>query len=442
MTAQAPGNKNPLEMVTQIELDEIIKKHITFLKGIRGGSRAVLKFKDMSSLNFRGADLSQADFTGSILRDAILAQGKFHGVSFFACDMRNANLENADFNRADFRGAYVAGANLTGADLEKADLREGKIMERGEKGVLIDQTWSDGAPKTQRTIFTGAKLRETNMSGSRASGSDFSDADLSGVIVKDADFTGANLEGANLADADFTGSNLTNTNLTSSIMTGTVLAMTETGGSNIEQALTEESMGSRLEDLDKTLPELLKSHMEWIATAGKEGKRLDLSGFDMRFIIDLPQYPLTAIKAIGANMMKQKLEGAQVQSAQLDRADMRDCNIKKADLRGTSLKNAILARADLSEANLKPLKFNNKGGEEWLQRTNLSGANLRYAILRGTDLSDAILAGADLSYAVLIDCDLRRADLTGALLNGTDMSGAMTQDAIIDERYRMRLLES
>ncbi|MFN3826622.1 MAG: pentapeptide repeat-containing protein [Micavibrio sp.] len=433
----APDVTSGLEKITQRELDDIIHKHATFLKGIRGGARAVLKFKDLSHLDFHGGNLSQADFTGSLLNSANLAHGVFKGVSFFACDMRNANLEQADFSRADFRGAYVAGANLTGADLKSADMREGRLMERDEKGQMVDmQRANIPAGKTHKTIFTGAKLTETNLSGSRASAADFSDADLSGVIVQHADFSGANLEGANLTNADFSGSDLSHSNLRSSIMSGTILQQTETGGANLREAITEDSMGSKLEELDKTLPELLKDHTAWVATAGTKGQRLDLSGFDLRHIPLIRTYSLTAVKAVGANFLRQNLENIEMQSALLDRADLRDTVMRRADLRGSSLKNAMLARADLSEANLSPLHFTNEEGMKWLQRVNLSGSNLRYAVLRGTNLTDAILMGVDLSYAVLIDCDLRRADLTGAVLDGADLSGALLTGAILDPRYR------
>lgn len=339
-----------LEKITQRELDDVIKKHNIFLKGIRGGARAVLKFKDLSHLDFHGSNVSQGDFTGSLLNSANLAHGTFKGVSFFACDMRNANLEHADFSRADFRGAYVAGANLTGADMKSADLREGRMMERDENGQMVDIN-RPGVPsdKTHKTIFTGAKLAETNMSGARAASADFSDADLSGVVMKDADFSGANLEGANLTNADFSGTNLTNSNLRSSIMSGTIIHHTETAGSNIREAITDEGMGTKLEELDKTLAELLEEHTAWVATAGATGKRLDLSGFDLRTVPGIRNYSLTAMKAIGANFLRQNLESIEMQSALLDRADLRDTNMKRSDLRGTSLKNAMIARADLQK---------------------------------------------------------------------------------------------
>lgn len=429
------GSDN-LEKVSQRQLDEIIKKHHAFLKGVRGGARAVLKFKDMSGLDFHRCDLSQSDFTGSVLSGANMAGGVFKGVSFFACDLRNANLENAVFARADFRGAFVAGANLTGADLMGADLREGKVMERGKKGVLQDKPGGEMVEKTHKTVFTGAKMKETNLSGARAMAADFSDADLSGVIIKDANFNGANLSGANLSKADFSGTNLTNSNLHGAIMSGTILVATETGGSNIKEALTQEASGGKFADLKKPLAQLLEDHTAWVSSAGKKGNRLDLSSIDMRDVANLSQYPLTAIKAVEAKFMGQNLSGIGMQSAQLDRADFRDCKMTKADLRGSSLKGAMLSRADLSEANLAALQFPVAGGAHWLQRVNLSGANLRYAVLRGADLRDAIMTGADLTYAILIDCDLRRADLTGALLDNADLSGAQTEEALIDARFR------
>ena len=322
--------------------------------------------------------------------------------------------------------------------MKSADLREGRMMERDDSGQMVDIT-RPGIPtgdKSHKTIFTGAKLSETDLSGARGASADFSDADLSGVVVKNADFSAANFEGANLTNADFTGTDLTNSNLRSSIMSGTVMQQTETGGANLREAITDQDMGTKIEELGQSLPALLKEHTEWVATAGNSGRRLDLSGYDLRGVVGIRNYCLTAVKAIGGNFLRQNLESIEMQSALLDRADLRDTIMRRADLRGSTLKSAMLARADMSEANLSPLHFSNEDGEKWLQRTNLSGGNMRYAILRGTNLTDAILMGVDLSYAVLIDCDLRRADLTGAILDGADLSGALLTGAIIDARYR------
>ncbi len=55
---------------------------------------------DLRWHNFRGADLSDVQLSGSILWGAILT---------------NANLRGADLTNADFTGADIMGADLTGA---------------------------------------------------------------------------------------------------------------------------------------------------------------------------------------------------------------------------------------------------------------------------------------------------------------------------------------
>jgi uncharacterized protein YjbI with pentapeptide repeats len=426
----------PIDKITQTQLEDSVKKHGVFLKGIRGGARAVFKFKDLSDLDFRQADLSQADFTGSLLAGADLSGGTFRGVSFFACDLRNANLEKGNFSRADLRGAYLAGANLTSANLDSADMREGAILERGENGVLAEKHRPGIIGVLHKTVLAGAKLKDANLSNARAIRTDFSDADLSGVIIKDAEMHEANFGRANLSDADFTGSSIVNANMNASIMTGTVMAHVESAGANLSEALTEKAMGIDFEGLQKTLPELLEDHTAWVASIGTHGSRLDLSGYDLRYVPDMRRYSLTAIKAVGGNFLNQNLEGVEMQSALADRADFRDCRLVGADLRGSSFKNALFSRANLANANCSPLHFTNEDGTPWLQRVNMSGANLRYCILRGANLSDAILMGADFSYAILIDCDLRRADLTGVSFEDAELLGCHIEGALLDRRYQ------
>ena len=206
----------------------------------------------------------------------------------------------------------------------------------------------------------------------------------------------------------------------------------ETLGLAMDNAVTERDMGANLENLGKTLSDLLDEHTIWVSTAGKKGRQLDLSGYDMREVVDLKSYPLTAIKAEGANFLNQNLKGAALQSAIFDHSDFRDCDMSRADLRGSSLKYAEMARVNLRNAKLCPLKFDKGDQEKRLQRVDMSGANLRYADLSESDLRDCILMGVDLTSANLQDCDLRRADLTGALLKGARIDGARLDGALID----------
>ncbi|MFP4314064.1 MAG: pentapeptide repeat-containing protein [Alphaproteobacteria bacterium] len=385
-----PGDLLP---VNQATLDDMIRKHAMFLEGRTGGARCILTYRNLSHLNFNQKDLRQADFTGSLFIEANLSKGRFENACFFACDLRNANMKQGNFSRADFRGAYVAGANLVGADMAEVDLREGKIMKRGAQGELVDRKRSGGIDA--KTIFTGARLSETNMTGAHAKSADFSDADLTGVILNDADLTGTNFHGANLADADLTGCNLTNANMRSSIISGAIMDQTEKQGLILDNAITEDDMGSKLENLGQSLPELLEEHTLWVATAGRSGRQLDLSGYDLRDVLDLKRFPFTAIRAIGSNFLNQDLRGSEMQSAVFDRSDFRDCKLQDADLRGSTFKYAQMTRADLSHAKLCPLKFKNPDGTWRLQRVDLSGASLRYSSLREADLRDCVMMGVD-----------------------------------------------
>ena len=83
-----------------MDLKEILRKHLMWLRGEDGGERADLC----------GADLFGADLCGANLRDADLCDADL-------CDANlcGANLRGADLRGADLRGANLCGANLRGA---------------------------------------------------------------------------------------------------------------------------------------------------------------------------------------------------------------------------------------------------------------------------------------------------------------------------------------
>lgn len=421
-----------LPTLSQTDLDDVTRKHGMYMKGRRGGARAVLQYKDLSRLDFKRADLSQADFTGSLLLEADLSGGTFFGTSFFACDLRNADMRGGNFSRADFRGAYVAGADLTGANMSGADMREGKIMKRGDKGALTDRKRSGGLGA--KTVFTGARLTDVNMKDVQAFAADFSDADLTGADMGRTDMEGANFEGANLTGVNLKSANLSHASMRASVITGAILEGSERAGLNMQGSITEKDMGDRLENLGKTLSELLEEHTLWVATAGRAGRQLDLSGYDLHDLADLRRFPLTAIRAVGANFLGQNLSAAELQSGVFDRSDFRDCRMIEADMRGSDFKYANFSRANLDGARLCPLEFRSDYGGTRLQCADLTGANLRYVSLRGADLRDCNLKGVDLTGAALHTCDLRRADLTGAILKGAILESVRMDETIIDKK--------
>jgi hypothetical protein len=127
-------------------------------------------------------------------------------------------------------------------------------------------------------------------------------------------------------------------------------------------------------------------------------------------------------KAKGAADVREAVEAARRDGADLRYADLRDADLRYADLRGAALRGA-----DLRDAYLR-------------------GADLRHAALRDADLRGADLRGADLGGAALRDADLRDADLGGAkgfapervndLLMLLDQVGPIRAYKLVNSEYR------
>ncbi|MCB1519722.1 MAG: pentapeptide repeat-containing protein [Hyphomicrobiaceae bacterium] len=74
-------------------------------------------------------ELTNADFSGAIMRSANFSQAKLSYVRFVHADLKGAKLRNTDLTGADFTGADLAGADLTGADLTRAKLKAAKGLD-------------------------------------------------------------------------------------------------------------------------------------------------------------------------------------------------------------------------------------------------------------------------------------------------------------------------
>lgn len=102
--------------------------------------------------------------------------------------------------------------------------------------------------------------------------------------------------------------------------------------------------------------------------------------------------------------------------------------IRKPDLDGRNLRSAALRRAQLVGVSL--YKADLRGAD--LRDANLDGADLYAADLTGANLSDANLEGADLRFAKLDKTDLSFARMVGANVDGITLNGAATNCLQID----------
>lgn len=123
----------------------------------------------------------------------------------------------------------------------------------------------------------------------------------------------------------------------------------------------------------------------------------------------------------GANLDSADLQFADLFGADLSDTNLRSANLQFADLTGTDLRNAFLTSADLKFADLFGANLKNAN----LRDAFLISTDLKFADLSGTDLQFADLRDANLRNAFLISADLRYADLSRTDLRGADLAGTI-----------------
>ena len=108
-------------------LNEILKKHLKWLRNEDGGEQANLRGANLCEANLceadlRGADLCEADLRGANLCGVNLRGANLRGANLYRADLYGANLCGADLCEADLRGVNLCGVNLRGANLRGAEI--------------------------------------------------------------------------------------------------------------------------------------------------------------------------------------------------------------------------------------------------------------------------------------------------------------------------------
>ncbi len=409
----------PLETMTQAQLDAMVELHSRFLSGRLGGRRAMLKNIDLSGLAITNRDMRQSDFTGCKMTDMDLSKANFSESRLYACDLSHSNLARCNFARSDLRGTRIESANLIDANLDRADLRVGGFSKSG----LYDTGES--------VSFRGANLSGARLVGTMANAADFSDAIMTGINVSGADLRNAELQGADLSGATLAGAKLKGAHMNAAILTGVNMAEISEMDVDISSAITDANIGISITDLEEPLPKLIEVHLQWVASAGATGKQLDLSGYDMRPLETLKMVALTAVKAVKARFFGMNLYKTQMQSSMLDETDFRRCDMDEVDMRGSSFKGARFNHAKVRKGNFEPLMFGGAEGSKRFSPCDFRHASLTYADFSGSKMRMVNFRDADLSNANFTGADLREADFTGANMSGIILDDANTENAIL-----------
>ena len=336
----------------QRRLDVAIAAHERFVRRA-GGARAILRFARLAGLDLSRRRLSDAEFTGAVLRGAGLWGSDLERASFYCADLRGCNLTEANLKRADLRGASLAGATLNRAVLDGADMRaaalafagmEGQALRHGRNvGDSPEEAWDEGQDPRRPGGFTAGSV-------------DFINASMRGVSLCDANLKGANFRGAILDGANFRGARLVGAMFEGAILTGVRLddlALTREQLRGCILAPSPEALARR-----ESLLDILERADLWVQSDGRRGAPAILDGEDLRALGPVfSGLTLTAVSARHVCSIDVDFSGCGLQGAVFDGADLRGASFEGADLRGASFRNALLSHARFKGAQFGSLEL-------------------------------------------------------------------------------------
>lgn len=162
-------------------------------------SEAILTYADL-----RKADLSGANFKNANLADAHLGAAQLNKTHFVNTCLVRSNLVQCDGGQVNFRGANLENAQVVGAVLDGSDFTEAILTNTSFSGSQLIEA-----------VFRNTDLFQSDFSNSVLSGADLTkaylvEANLNLANMRSADLTGANLQKAVLVQTNFENAILTN----------------------------------------------------------------------------------------------------------------------------------------------------------------------------------------------------------------------------------------
>ena len=189
---------------------------------------------------FQGTRFDGATLAGTSFRQVDLQGAIFHGANLSGADLTGANLDGGQLQDAGFQGAILidvtgfqtvasAGADFTGA-------RFGGV---GLVGAFLEEATLDGATFQAGTDLTGIRFRRSSLQnvdlsgGRKLYGAQFVQANLEAASLAGALLSGNPDGGSPSGAADFTGAHLKNVDLSNAKLQGTVFANANIYGSYV-----------------------------------------------------------------------------------------------------------------------------------------------------------------------------------------------------------------
>jgi len=159
----------------------------------------------------KGADLSGANLSGLVGRDALAVLGSLEDVNFANANLTGANFDGLELNQVNFAGANLTGASFkkcwfpqyekygfSGANLSNATITPLDVFNNPSERP---EWWS--SLRTQ-VHFSGANLDGATLSGMFVE-FNFKNASLRGARIVNGYFNGCTFDGADFTSAHFEG---------------------------------------------------------------------------------------------------------------------------------------------------------------------------------------------------------------------------------------------
>jgi len=397
---------------------------------------------DFTSRNLNGIDLSGADLSYSILRDANLNAATLVGADLSNSDLAGAQMKYANLSEANLNGSEVygtffwftnfSGANLAGiwggADYLGANFAGTNLGDGTLIGVLSNIR--SGNTIGHPTLPNGWSLKSGYLIGPNA--------DLSNVNFGTADFT----------DTNFYATNLTGSNLSSAILTGAKSGSIGGSPSLPSGWILKRGYligpGANLQGATFSGDDLRLADFRGVISGG-------ISGIDSRFLPTNWIFKGGYLIGPGANLTGANLTGLSISAAtlrgvrsggvvgaptlpsgwvllngylvgpeaNLDGADLYGQNLSNLNIRGASLNRTDLRGANMSNIESGLLTGNPVLSDGWSVFNGYlvgSGANLGGADLQNINLSNRNLSNVNFTYANLSDANLeglKSSNITG-----------------------------
>ncbi len=216
---------------------------------------ARLDRSDLHQVDLTNANLDQASFLGTDLKDAWLNCADPNAVLVEA-DRRKAQCSTArgsDFSRAKLQGASLLGIDLTQATLhdtklQGADLSYAILTGTDFLNAHLEKASITGGVHALGASFLLAHLEGADLSWAQLQYADLSNAQLQGALLKHA-----NMQSASLRDSDMSMGSLQLAKLYGADLSGLKISATDMRGARIWMTRPPESDPQKLADLSNTV---------------------------------------------------------------------------------------------------------------------------------------------------------------------------------------------